>query len=118
MKRLLDHDPLTGRQTWYHSDGEDGKAFYIEEIQDVSPIIEMNKAIQNHHNGGAMGMNQIFKDGAKKGWAHVARIPDLIIHKWKVDYGIDVFNKNHIKAVRKLLNDPEWRYLRVGTGRL
>lgn len=118
MKRLLGYDPVTGVQTWYHSDGQDGKSFFIEEIQDVSQIIEENKAIQNHHAGGAMGMNQVFRDGVKKGWTHVARIPNTVITKWLYEKGVNVFDKNHLPAVKRLLNDPEWRHLRVGTGKL
>ena len=118
MKRLIDRDPVTGKETWFHSDGSDGKHFFIEEIEDVSAIIEANKAIQNRYDGGAMGMNQVFRDGVKKGWAHVARIPNSVINKWKIEKGVDVFNKDHLKAVNRLLNDPEWKYLRVGTGRL
>lgn len=118
MKRLIDYDPLTGAQTWFHSDGQDGKHFFIEDIQDCTGIIEGNKAIQTLHDGGAMGMNQVFKDGVKKGWVHAARIPNVIATKWMKEKGVNIFNKDHWPAVKKLLNDPEWQYLRVGTGRL
>lgn len=117
MKRLLDYDRLT-RTAVYHEYDEANKQTIIEEIQDVEPILETNKRIQTHDAGGAMGLTEYSRKGIKKGWWHVASIPNGVILRWKKEKGIDVFNKDHWKAVVKLLNDPEWRYLRTGTGRI
>jgi hypothetical protein len=43
MKRLLTSDPLTGIETWFH---KDGSGFQLETTQDVSAILDQNKAMQ------------------------------------------------------------------------
>ena len=42
----------------------------------------------------------------------------VVALKWKEERGIDVFNRDHWPAVKKLLRDPEWRYLRTSPGRI
>ena len=116
-KRLIEHDPLT-KTSIYHSYDDLTKETVIEEIQDVSHFLEVNKNTQNHDVGGGGGLNEYSRKGIKKSWWHVASIPNSVIMKWKRDFGVDVFNKDHTKAIKKLLNDPEWRYLRTGTGRV
>jgi hypothetical protein len=37
---------------------------------------------------------------------------------WLQRYGVDVYRREHWPAVRRLLNDPDWRYLRTSTRRL
>ena len=85
---------------------ESGKTVIYTE-QDVTPILEMNKALQNDTDAS--------KQGIKNGWWHYGQIPNIIIEKWKNDHGVDVFNKDHQKAVFKLLNDPQYRYLKTTT---
>lgn len=116
-KRVLDYDPLT-RTTTYHAYDDATKTTWIEEVQDVEPYIERNKRTQAHDVGGAMGMNDYFRQGVKNGWAHVATIPNGVIHKWLVEKGVNLYNKDHWPKVRKLLNDPDWRYVRTGLGRV
>lgn len=116
-KRLIEYDPLTRTSVWHHYD-DHMRETVIEEIQDVEHIIESNKRSQSHDVGGAMGLTETDRKGIEKGWWKVATIPNSVIMKWKKEKGIDVFNKDHAKAVAKLLNDPEWRYLRTGTGRI
>jgi hypothetical protein len=89
-KRLIDYDPLS-RTGVYHSYDDQTKETVIEEIQDVSHFLEVNRNTQNHDVGGGGGLNEYSRKGIKNGWWHVAK---------------------------KLLNDPEWRYLRTGTGRV
>ena len=48
----------------------------------------------------------------------VAEIPMVVALKWKEERGIDVFNRDHWPAVKKLLRDPEWRHLRTSPGRI
>lgn len=77
--------------------------------QDTAPILEANNDdLNSGHNGDLKG-----------GWGrHVARIPLGVIAQWKQLYGVDLFNKNHVPAVRRLLNSNEWRYLRCAPGAL
>lgn len=87
----------------FHKDW-DG-TIHIETAQDVEPILERNKALQT------------FNDGYTKSrdLARVASIPVVVIYEWMRRYGINVFDPAHEAKVRKLLNDPEWRYLRTSS---
>lgn len=99
MKRLLDHDHDTGMTTWHEFD-ETTDETRLHYEQDVTDIIELNKARAND-NDGPMG-----------DMVHVASIPVSVQLKWMVEKGVDVLNPGHKQAVAKLLDDPEWRYLK------
>jgi hypothetical protein len=45
--------------------------------------------------------------------ARAASIPVVVQYEWLKRYGINVFDSDHEEGVRRLLNDPEWRYLRT-----
>ena len=117
MKRLLDYDADTGIQTWHDYDHHT-KETVIAEVQDVAPVLEANKVARNQGNGGAKGLNEVAQRGIKNNWWHAASVPNSVILKWKKELGVDIYNKDHLPAVKKLLNDREWAYLRTGTGRV
>lgn len=117
MKRLIEWDPEQRLATWFHKDPATGVCA-IEEIQDVAPYIERNKAIQNMHAGGAKGLTEYSRRGIKNGWWHIGTIPVGVQLKWLREYGVNIYNKDHTAKVKRLLNDPEWRYLRTGLGRV
>lgn len=71
--------------------------------QDCDPILDANKEAQNHLN----------PNNADKSMRMVARIPVVIIEKWRNELGIDYFNKDHQEAVNRLLNSSEWAWLRT-----
>lgn len=98
MKRLL--SDINGVKTYMEVEGE---KTHVTKTQDVEASINRNKALANH-NG---------KDIRSEAYNHVATIPDIIIAKWRMEEGIDIFNPDHAEAVKKKLNDPEWRYLRT-----
>ena len=100
MKQLLDHDPNTGLFTWHDYDETNDKT-YVSYTQDVEPILDRNKAAANEATG-PMG-----------DFVHVASIPSSIQLKWLIEHGVDITNKDHMPGVKRLLNDPEWRYLKV-----
>lgn len=75
--------------------------------QDVSALLDLNKKLANN--------DEYSKKGIKDCWFHFASIPNIIIEKWKNEFGVDVFNKDHEKAVKKLLNQPEYRFLKTTT---
>ena len=108
MKRLLDRDPYTGIST-YHDYDELTDETTIATVADVEPILEENKVVQN--TPGA------FRGQTNEFW-RVASIPNALIHKWLVEEGIDVFDKDHWPAVRRKLNSNEYRHLRTGGGRV
>ncbi len=107
-RRLLDFDARTGIAEYHHYDSLTGRTT-IETAQDVAPILERNRALQNADDRGWSPARDLRR---------AATIPDIIVLKWRKDYGIDVFNRDHWPAVKRLLNDPEWRYLRTAPGRL
>lgn len=116
-KRLIDYDPTTGVAT-YHAHDAMARKTYIETVQDVAPVLERNKAIQNMDDGGARGLTEYSRKGIKANWWHVGEIPNVVMEKWLRDYGVNALKSDHWPKVRKLLNDPEWRYLRTGLGRV
>lgn len=99
-KQLLDYDPVTGLKTFHQYDETEDRTFISYE-EDVEALLDRNKALQAE-NTGPMG------DGV-----HVASIPATIQMKWLTEYGVDLMNKDHMPAVKRLLNSPDWRYLMV-----
>ena len=108
-KRLLDYDPLTRTSTyhWYDSVTDETTISYE---QDVEPVLELNKAVQ--------GIDDFSKWGIQNNWWHVASVPLILVTKWMREDGINVFQKDHWPKVKRKLMDPEYRYLRRGTGNL
>jgi hypothetical protein len=103
MKRLFDYDPTTGNTQYFHHDDETDTS-YIQNVSDDTDIIDDNK---RRINDGTNGFNHDRTN------VHVANIPIGVIYIWRTKYGVDVYNKDHMPAVKRLLNDSEWRYLRV-----
>ena len=105
MKRFLDHDPLTGITSWF-VDGDGDDDFHIVTTQDVEPFLEATKQVRNIGNG---------KDYWRAGgdMRHEATVPIGVQMEWLTKYGVDVLNPDHLDGVTKLLNDPEWRYLKT-----
>jgi len=107
MKRLLEHDPLTGVTEWAHID-EMSDECAIQHTQDVEPIIERNKRLQNE------GPNM----SADKSLHWIGSIPLVIAHKWIVEDGINwlALPKPEMRSyVNRKLSDPDYRYLRVSS---
>lgn len=109
MKALMDVDPLSRTETWFHYDELTDETTF-ETKQHVDGFLEWNRRAQND--------SDYSRNGIKNDWWHVARIPNGVVEKWLLEDGIDVFNKDHRKRVAKKLNDPDWRYLRTGLGRV
>lgn len=107
MRKVFDYDPITGVTQYFHYDELTG-GWGIESVQDVEPILEANKKLQNHETYS--------KDGIKNEFWHVATIPVVIQEKWLREDGIDIYNRDHWKKVKMKLNDPDYRYLKATTG--
>lgn len=105
MPRFFDYDPETREIEWFHYDAGTDTATIQRQV-DVQPIIDANKRLYNEGDG----FNKA-RDGRR-----IATIPSIVVDKWKRELGVDVFNKDHEKAVKRLLNDPDWRYLRTAPG--
>ena len=105
-KRIVDYDPMTGVTTTFDYDHSTDKTIIGYE-QDVSLLLDANKALQNDE--------EYSKKGIKDGWWHYASYPAIIIEKWMTEYGVNVFDKDHKKKVLELTNRPEYRYLKTTT---
>lgn len=89
----------------------DGETFHFSEhsgefaIQykspDLSKLIQNNKRLQeeDHH--------------MKDEFRLCARIPVMVAQEWKIKFGIDINKKEDMKAVKKLLNSPDYKYLKT-----
>jgi|TARA_R100000322_G_scaffold120266_1_gene77903 mannosyltransferase OCH1-like enzyme len=99
MRRKLDDNQIFH---WH----EPTKEMAIEHIQNIQPLIDSNKKLQqeDHH----------IKDEFRLS----ARIPMTVYYEWKNKYGVDLFNPNHKEGVRKLINSPEYRYLKTTNRRI
>ena len=98
--RLLDHDKDSGISEFYHFDDSDG-SFTIETVQDVTDIIELNKARSNAATGRYGDLTL------------VASYPLTILMELVKQNILDTnFNVTDQKKYKRWLNDPSnsvWR---------
>ena len=100
MKRLLHKDPLTGVAEYYVSDGE---KFRIERTQDVTDVIEFNKAKYNSTD-----------ERAKWGeMTHIATLPLTLFYDLKAK-GIT----DDPRKFKAWLSDRDNQLFRARSGRL
>lgn len=106
--KVLDpwQEACNGVQTVFH---ETPEGITVQQVHETAPILEANIDDYNSgHNGNVQG-----------GWGrHVARIPNGVILDWMTRFGVNLYDKNHAPAVRRLLNSNEFRYLRTAPGQL
>lgn len=103
-RRLLDWDGSSdGLAHFWH---EDGDGWAQETVQDATNLLDLNREARNHCDPrNAAGDVRM-----------VARIPFIIMAKWRNELGVDYWNPDHQAKVDALLADPEWAYLRTDTG--
>jgi hypothetical protein len=88
---------------------EDGDgSLIVHREADVEPLLEANKALYNSGDGYT----------PSRELRRAASIPLAIVEKWHNELGVDIFNPDHLPAVRRLLNSSEYLYLRTAPGRL
>lgn len=97
---------LGGLVTEARQIGED--EFEFRHSQDVSGLVEQNKAMRNAGDGYTKSREM----------RRVASIPMILIEKWKNEEGIDVFNPDHAVAVARKLNSSDFAFLRTADGTL
>ena len=85
----------------FHFHSADGTGAIQHKSEDLTKLLDQNKRLQqeDHH----------IKDELRLS----ARIPVTIYYEWKSKFGVDLYDKNHAPAVRKLLNSPDYRYLKT-----
>ena len=106
-KRIIDYDPFSGITTTFDYDFMTDTT-YVGREQNVDFLLDVNKSLQND--------TDYSKKGIQLSWWHMAKIPPLVIEKWQNEKGVNVFNKDHWPAVKKLLNDPEYKWLKTTAG--
>lgn len=77
--------------------------FTIERVQDVEPILDHNKALQNERQRSDWGRQ-------------VASIPLVIIEKWANEEGANLLAMGKDEAaafLKRKLADPDWKWLRT-----
>jgi hypothetical protein len=107
MKRLLTRDELAGSATYFHViDGKVG----IENLQDITDVIEGNKRAQNAGNNGWTPSRDM---------KHVATIPNIVLMQWANEAGVK-FNDSKAmqEIIKKKMNDPDFRLFRTGLGKV
>ena len=83
----------------------------IKNTYDVSSVLEQNKRLKN---------STIDKRFGKGLMHHMAEIPNVFIHKFKVEHGLDVFSKDPAdqRKLRRLLESPEYSFLKTNVKKL
>jgi hypothetical protein len=104
MKRLTEVQP-DGIVEWLHVDELTGE-MTIERIQDVEPVIEANKRAKTAGDGFS----------PSRELREIAEIPMGIVELWRTVLGVDIFNRDHWPAVKRLLRDRDWQHLRTSPG--
>tara|TARA_R100001530_G_scaffold534_1_gene842 strand:- start:887 stop:1186 length:300 start_codon:yes stop_codon:yes gene_type:complete len=99
MRRKISNNQI------FHYDNPSGE-FAIEHIEDIQPLIDSNKRLQQE--------DHLMKDEFRLS----ARIPTTVVYEWRRKFGVDIFNPNHKEAVKKLLNSPDYRYLKTTNRRI
>jgi hypothetical protein len=82
-----------GHNQIFHYHNPTGE-FAIEHIENIQPLLDSNKKLQNedHHKADEFRLS--------------ARIPMTVV------------NKDHKEAVKKLINSPDYRYLKTTNRRI
>ena len=85
----------------FHFHSADGSMAINHKSEDLTKLLDQNKRLQqeDHHMKDELRLS--------------ARIPVTIYYEWKNKFGVDLYDKNHAPAVRKLLNSPDYRYLKT-----
>jgi hypothetical protein len=103
-RRLLGFDSGSGLAQWWLEDGEGNWA--QRSSQSVEAMLDLNREAGNHCNPW----------NATRDVRLVARIPLIVIAKWRNEFGVDYWNPDHQDKVDALLDDAEWRWLRTDWG--
>lgn len=103
----IDWDTFSGIKRKYVKGDKKHKWHMHSRSADLQANVDENRRLQND------GRNSFKVDGMT--FERVASIPLYLVELWKKMYGVDVFNKDHEKAVERLLNNPDLRYLKTTT---
>lgn len=103
-KSLISFDPLNNISQYMHYD-EDTDISHFESVGDATEVLEYNRALAND--------TDITKYGIKNDLWLYAKIPAIVQLKLMAEKGIDIYKKEHGNALSKVLEDPDYRYLKT-----
>lgn len=105
MRRLVDHNDWTGISTWHDYDSLTKETHVFTTYQDAQTdrVLDHNHRLANRSDGWSK----------TKEWRLAGYIPISVMHWLLVHKGIDVLNREHWPAMRKILNSSDWRKLRA-----
>jgi hypothetical protein len=93
---------MSNVQTRFHLDSN-GEDVTVEHVQDVAPILARNARLR--------------AEPQKSDWGrHIASIPNVILVRWMNEDGVNVLGMSSDewgKYIKRKLDDPDWRHLRV-----
>ena len=90
-------------------DSRQDEGFYqVVQSQDVTPILDHNKAQANHNSGW----------NGDKTMRRAATIPAIVRQKWLVEEGWDCFAQENWDKLKAKLNDSDWAHLRTAEWRV
>ena len=104
---------VPGRRTVLSRGGDSGLSTTLEETadgflvhhtQDAEPILKLN------HEKRSLGRSYYAEDPDMH---RVASVPLGVAYQWLAKYGVEAWNPEHMDRIKRLLNDPEWRYLKT-----
>ena len=103
-RRVLDYDPLSGVTCYFEYEKSTDNVVLTHE-QDVQSILDANKAAANDDDKT--------KRGIGNDWWKYASVPTIVEVEWMQKYGVSLSNPEHRQAVFKLLNSPDYKYLKT-----
>lgn len=103
-KELLSYDPLLDIKTFHIYDPQTDESVFSYE-GGYEEVLDKNKRMAND--------NELTKRGIKDEFWLYASIPAIVQMKLLTEKGIDVWNPQHRDRLSKILEDPEYRYLKT-----
>jgi hypothetical protein len=105
MKRLLDYDPISGVSCYYEHANEKVVLTHEQDATLVQSILDSNRRSANDDDKT--------KRGIKQDWWKYATIPAIVEIEWLQKYGVKLDEPAHKGRIFKLLNHPDYRYLKT-----
>lgn len=84
----------------------EGDTLHIKSECDVSSIIKNNKELNNTPGYGY---------NSDRSMKEIADIPMIIIEKWWREYGVNPLAPENAGLLKRLLSDPQYKFLRTGS---
>jgi hypothetical protein len=103
MQVLDDSMPI--KRVMYYDEAED--RLIVKGTQDIEPILRWTHELRSLGQRG----------NETKLHKHVAEIPLVVAEQWLKE-GLNIFDKNCEKDLKRKLNDPDNKFFRVWQGRI